>query len=70
VCFGAGGIRGEVIAAVRMPEVILTPEGAAQVRAAARLAAARGAPVIGLGALTAPATRGGERLVSEVPGSR
>jgi predicted amino acid dehydrogenase len=67
VSFGPGGIRGEVIAVVRTPELILCPEGAAQVLAAVQLAAQRGSPVVGLGALTAPVTRGGERLVRKLP---
>jgi fatty aldehyde-generating acyl-ACP reductase len=67
VSLGAGGIRGEIVAVVRTPQLILSPEGGRQVAEAVRLAASRGSRVIGLGALTSPITRGGERLVGELP---
>lgn len=67
VSFGAGGIRGEIVAVVRTPRLMLSPEGARQVAEAVGLAAHRGSRVIGLGALTSPVTRGGERLVEDAP---
>ncbi len=68
VSFGLGGpATGELIAVVRMPGQLLRPEGRRSISEAVRLAATRGASVIGLGALTAPATRGGLTLVPELP---
>lgn len=60
-------IRGEVIGAVRMPHTILTRQGVRAVVEAAQLAAHRGAAVVGLGALTAPATGGGSFLLPHLP---
>ncbi|WP_052433444.1 hypothetical protein [Streptacidiphilus carbonis] len=60
-------IRGEVVGAVRMPHAILTREGVRAIVEAAQLAAQRGAAVIGLGALTAPATGGGSFLLPHLP---
>jgi predicted amino acid dehydrogenase len=67
VSLGPGGIRGEIVAVVRTPELILSPDGARQVARAVALAASRGSRVIGLGALTSPVTRGGERLIDRMP---
>lgn len=67
VSFGLGPVTGELIAVVRMPGQLLRPEGRRSISEAVRLAATRGARVIGLGALTAPATRGGLTLVPELP---
>lgn len=64
---GLGPAWGEVIAVVRMPGQILRPAGRAQITEAALLAARRGSAVLGLGALTAPATRGGTTLLPELP---
>jgi predicted amino acid dehydrogenase len=60
-------VRGEVIATVRMPDVMLTREGFRAVVEAAQLAALRGAAVVGLGALTAPVTAGGALLLPRLP---
>lgn len=65
--FGLGPVAGELIAVVRMPGQLLRPEGRRSISEAVNLAATRGARVIGLGALTAPATRGGLTLVPELP---
>jgi fatty aldehyde-generating acyl-ACP reductase len=67
VTFGFHPIRGEVLAVFRMPEQIMLPSGRAQIEEAVRVAGTRGASVIGLGALTAPATRGGLALVPHLP---
>lgn len=67
VTFGLGPARGELIGVMRMPGQILRPEGQRRILEAVRLAAARGAAVVGLGALTAPATRGGTTLLPELP---
>lgn len=67
VTFGLGPARGELIVVVRMPGQILRPEGQQRIAEAVRLAAGRGAAVVGLGALTAPATRGGLTLLPELP---
>lgn len=65
--FGAAAIHGEVIGAIRMPEQISAPEGYRDVIAAVDLAISRGAGVIGLGGLTAPATQGGALVLARVP---
>jgi fatty aldehyde-generating acyl-ACP reductase len=67
VTFGLGGAIGELVAVVRMPGQVLRPEGRQRIAEAVRLAAARGAAVVGLGALTAPATRGGLTLLPDLP---
>lgn len=67
VRFGFEPAWGEVVAVVRMPGQILRPEGRAQIEEAVRLAAYRGSSVVGLGALTAPATRGGLTLLPDLP---
>jgi fatty aldehyde-generating acyl-ACP reductase len=67
VTFGQGPARGELVGVVRMPGQILRPEGRLRILDAVRLAATRGATVVGLGALTAPATRGGLTLLPDLP---
>ncbi len=67
VTFGLGGATGELIGVVRMPGQILRPDGKRCIAEAVKLAGARGARVVGLGALTAPATRGGLTLLQELP---
>jgi predicted amino acid dehydrogenase len=67
VTFGLGPVTGELIAVVRMPGQLLRPEGRRSISEAVHVAATRGSRVIGLGALTAPATRGGLTLVPELP---
>lgn len=67
VTFGLSPAWGELTAVLRMPGQILRPEGQRQIQVAVRLAVDRGAKVIGLGALTAPATKGGQTLVPELP---
>jgi fatty aldehyde-generating acyl-ACP reductase len=67
VTFGLGAAQGELIVVARMPGQVLRPEGQQQIAEAVRLAADRGAAVVGLGALTAPATRGGTTLLADLP---
>lgn len=67
VAFGFSPVWGELIAVIRMPGTVLRPEGRKLILDAAMLSAKRGTRVIGLGALTAPATRGGLTLVPELP---
>jgi len=67
ITFGQGLATGELIGVVRMPGQLLRPEGRQQIAEAVRVAATRGARVIGLGALTAPATKGGLTLLPELP---
>lgn len=67
VTFGFDPIRGETMVVFSMPEHIIYSGGRAQIDEAVRVAAGRGTRVIGLGALTAPATRGGQTLVPKVP---
>jgi predicted amino acid dehydrogenase len=52
-----------------MPERIMLREGRLTIRRAAAVAVARGARVIGLGGLTAPAMAGGSRLLESLPSS-
>jgi len=67
ILFGFSAIRGELVSTARMPEQLAATGGALAVAEAAALAAGRGARVIGLGALTAPATGGGVRLLHDLP---
>ncbi|WP_165978018.1 hypothetical protein [Actinomadura darangshiensis] len=65
ITFGFAPIRGEMICVMRMPNQILRAREA--IREGVRIAAGRGAKVVGLGALTAPATRGGRLLLDTLP---
>lgn len=65
ITFGFAPIRGEMICVMRMPEQVMRSRQS--IVDAAQLAADRGAKVIGLGALTSPATRGGTTLLDELP---
>ncbi|HSZ69047.1 MAG TPA: hypothetical protein VK756_01665 [Solirubrobacteraceae bacterium] len=67
VLFMGSAVRGEIVGVPRLPESILTPEGNRAVVDAMSLGVQRGARVIGLGALTAPATAGGRALLRHVP---
>lgn len=60
-------VRGELIALPSLTDGMLGSRGRRLVIEAALIAARRGTRVVGLGALTAPATRGGLSLVSKVP---
>jgi predicted amino acid dehydrogenase len=67
VTFGFSPIRGEVICIMRMPNDLMSPSGKEQIVEGVRLAGQRGARVVSLGALTAPATGGGQRLLRTLP---
>ena len=67
VTVGFGPFHGEVLTITCLPHDVLTPRGLREIDAAVQLAVESGATVIGLGALTAPATRGGRDLVDRVP---
>jgi fatty aldehyde-generating acyl-ACP reductase len=67
VRFGIGGAWGELTGVFRMPRELLCREGREQIAGAVRLAGQRGTPVLGLGALIAPATRGGLDLLPVLP---
>ena len=67
VLFGFGGPRGELVGVMRMPDQVLGPGGQRAVEEAVKLAADRGAKVVGLGALTAPATGAGRTLMRRLP---
>lgn len=67
ISFGTSAVRGEVVGVMRKPEDLLGPNAVRDVADAAALAVRRGARVIGLGALTAPATGGGLRLMRHLP---
>jgi fatty aldehyde-generating acyl-ACP reductase len=65
--FGFAPIHGELVVAMCLPDEILRKRGQRAVFCAAELAVKRGAKVIGLGALTAPATGGGLLLMRHLP---
>lgn len=67
VRFGLGPAWGELIGVGRLPGELLRPEGRQRIADAVRLAAQRGAGVVGLGALTSPATHGGLDLLAALP---
>ncbi|HEX8347314.1 MAG TPA: hypothetical protein VF657_21635 [Actinoplanes sp.] len=67
VLFGFGGMRGELIGVMRLPHQLMAPGGREAVAEAVALAVDRGAKVIGLGALTAPATAAGKGVVKQLP---
>jgi fatty aldehyde-generating acyl-ACP reductase len=67
VRFGFSPVHGEVVGVLCMPWEILHLKGRQGIVEAVEVAVGRGTPVIGLGALTSPATRGGASLVPLVP---
>jgi len=67
VRFRTSSACGEVICINRLPERMINLEARRDVVSAALLAISRGAKVIGLGALTAPATGGGLTILREIP---
>lgn len=60
-------VTGELLGIMRLPQQVAGAEGSRFVREAVNLAASRGARVIGLGGLTAPATGGGLLLCDSLP---
>jgi fatty aldehyde-generating acyl-ACP reductase len=67
VSFHPIAITGEVIAVMCMPPLMSTPHARIAVLEAIRLAVSRGSRLIGLGALTAPATGGGLSVIKDIP---
>jgi predicted amino acid dehydrogenase len=67
ILFAGSAVRGELIGVVRMPETLLGVQGRELVADAVQLAVDRGARTIGLGALTAPAMRGGRLVEALLP---
>jgi len=65
VRFRTSSACGEVICINRLPERMINLEARRDVVSAALLAISRGAKVIGLGALTAPATGGGLTILRD-----
>jgi fatty aldehyde-generating acyl-ACP reductase len=67
VTFGFSPFRGDIISIACLPPDVMTERGRREIARAVVVAADRGASVVGLGALTAPATAGGARLVDRLP---
>jgi fatty aldehyde-generating acyl-ACP reductase len=67
VTFGFSPAWGELLAIIRMPGVVMRGEGQQLIADSLDVAASRGSRVVGLGALTAPATRGGTTLLARAP---
>ena len=67
ITVGFGPVRGEVVVVMRMPEQVLGPGGLRAVAEGLDVVLRRGALVVGLGALTAPVTAGGRRLLRYLP---
>jgi predicted amino acid dehydrogenase len=65
--FGFDAVRGELISVSRLPQELSGADGAQAVLAAVEVALRRGSEVIGLGALTSPATGGGLMLLAHLP---
>jgi fatty aldehyde-generating acyl-ACP reductase len=65
--FRSTPMTGNLIVIPRLPEDIIFGDGPKLVARAVEIAAARGARVVGLAGLTAPATRGGESLLPALP---
>jgi fatty aldehyde-generating acyl-ACP reductase len=67
VLFGFSPFRGEIMAIPCLSEDVPTARGRRAIAQAAKIMADRGARVIGLGALTSPATAAGSWLVDQIP---
>ncbi len=67
ITFGFSPVKGELLAVLCMPDQIMHLKGRRLIAEAVQVAAGRGTSVIGLGALTAPATRGGLTLLEDLP---
>jgi fatty aldehyde-generating acyl-ACP reductase len=67
ITFGFDPIRGEMLVVLCLPEQIMFSRGRDEIDRALEVVESRGALVLGLGALTAPATRGGLTLVPKLP---
>jgi fatty aldehyde-generating acyl-ACP reductase len=67
VTVGFSPFRGELMCIACWPQEVLTERGRREIERAVDACVERGNLVLGLGALTAPATAGGSRLVDRVP---
>jgi fatty aldehyde-generating acyl-ACP reductase len=67
ITFEAQAVTGEVIAVMCMPNLMVTSKARDAVRDAITLAVSRGSRVVGLGALTAPATGAGASVLKDIP---
>jgi predicted amino acid dehydrogenase len=65
--FGFDAVRGELLVVLCLPDKIMYSSGRAKIDEALDVVRSRGARVLGLGALTAPATRGGLTLLPKLP---
>lgn len=65
--FRSTPVTGDLIVIPRLPEDIIYGEGRSLIARAVQISAERGARVVGLGGLTAPATRGGASLLPSLP---
>ena len=63
----SSAVRGEIVSVMCVADDVLGARGRHGLLAAARLAVGRGASVLGLGGLTAPALGGGELLLRHLP---
>lgn len=67
VNFTSSRVQGEVICVMHLPDQMTTPQAGRSVLQGIEVALQRGSKVIGLGALTAPATNGGLTLLRHLP---
>jgi fatty aldehyde-generating acyl-ACP reductase len=67
VRFRSSAAYGEIVCINRLPGTMVLPKSRQDVLEAAQLAVKRGSKVIGLGALTSPATGGGMTIVRDLP---
>ncbi len=65
--FRSTPVTGDLIVIPRLPEDVIYGDGPELVARAVQISYARGARVVGLGGLTAPATRGGMSLLPSLP---
>ncbi len=67
IVFGTSAVKGELISVMRLPDAMMNASSGRDVLQGVEVALQRGTRVIGLGALTAPATGGGLTLVRYLP---
>jgi hypothetical protein len=67
VVVGFGPIHGEVAVVMRMPGGLIGADGGRAIREGLEMVLRRGAAVVGLGGMTAPATAGGRKLLRDLP---
>jgi fatty aldehyde-generating acyl-ACP reductase len=68
ILFGFAPFRGELISIGQFPDEVTSAHGREEILRAAHILVDRGARIIGLGAITAPATNGGAWLADRLPG--